>query len=424
MSKKLQLTIAEPCHENWDDMSPVEKGKFCGSCQKQVIDFSHMSDRQVAEFFKKPSTGSVCGRFMTDQLDREIEIPRKRIPWIKYFFQIALPALLVSVKVSAQKTPGINKVATKDTSRRMPLPEQTRTLGMVARPEGFGDFKADTDTTTAKEPLITLQKQLEQTPAIELAEALVGKIAVKKDTTLLPPTCSPIMGTIAYVPPANRLTKNELAGLVVDEFGQAVPFATLETGKAGEMIMADENGTFRIKKAWLGKGNLLTVSSTGFDKVRIKAGTEEYLDGKLYVRMHSNIILPEVVITTTMGITRSTKVVGYTTATVKGEILATQTTTETNSLPTISEEDRLLVYPNPVMAGMPLHLSFKKMEEGYYQFLLFSQAGQTLHQKEIWIDSEARVMDMEIPAVSAGAYFIVLTNKKTGKKYSEKFIIQ
>ncbi len=48
MSKKLQLTIAEPCHENWENMSPVDKGKFCGSCQKQVVVFSDMSDRQVA----------------------------------------------------------------------------------------------------------------------------------------------------------------------------------------------------------------------------------------------------------------------------------------------------------------------------------------------------------------------------------------
>ena len=101
MSKKIQLTVPTPCHENWDAMTPVEKGKFCGSCQKQVMDFTSMSDREIAQFFKKPSTGSVCGRFMNDQLDREMEIPKKRIPWLKYFFQIALPALFVS-KVSAQ----------------------------------------------------------------------------------------------------------------------------------------------------------------------------------------------------------------------------------------------------------------------------------------------------------------------------------
>ena len=102
MSKHLQLTIPVPCHENWDNMSPVEKGRFCSSCQKQVIDFSNMSDREIGQFFKKPSTGSVCGRFMQDQLDRDIAIPKKRIPWVKYFFQFVLPAFLLSMKATAQ----------------------------------------------------------------------------------------------------------------------------------------------------------------------------------------------------------------------------------------------------------------------------------------------------------------------------------
>ena len=134
MSKKLQLSIPKPCHEDWDAMTQVEKGKFCGSCQKQVLDFSNMNDRQVAEFFKKPSTGSVCGRFMTDQLERDIEIPKKRIPWLKYFFQFAIPAFLVSIKASGQATKGkikVNTVVSDTTSR--PICDRP-TMGIIARP--------------------------------------------------------------------------------------------------------------------------------------------------------------------------------------------------------------------------------------------------------------------------------------------------
>ena len=99
--KKIQLSIPMPCHENWDAMKPSEKGKFCTSCQKTVIDFTEMSDRQIAEFFKRPPS-SVCGRFQEVQLNRNIEIPRKRIPWVKYFFQFSLPAFLISMKAGAQ----------------------------------------------------------------------------------------------------------------------------------------------------------------------------------------------------------------------------------------------------------------------------------------------------------------------------------
>ena len=109
MSKKLQLQIPTPCHENWDHMSPVDKGRFCSSCQKQVVDFSNMSDREIAMFFKKPSTGSVCGRFMQDQLYRDIKIPKKRIPWVKYFFQIMLPGALFSMKATAQGKVRVDK---------------------------------------------------------------------------------------------------------------------------------------------------------------------------------------------------------------------------------------------------------------------------------------------------------------------------
>jgi CarboxypepD_reg-like domain/Secretion system C-terminal sorting domain len=102
MSKKLQLQIPEPCHEDWNKMAPVDKGRFCDSCQKTVHDFTGMNDAQLIAFFKKPSTGSLCGRFLDDQLGRNIEIPRKRIPWVKYFFQFTIPIFLTSLKGQSQ----------------------------------------------------------------------------------------------------------------------------------------------------------------------------------------------------------------------------------------------------------------------------------------------------------------------------------
>ena len=47
MSKKIQLEIPEPCNKNWDKMTPFDKGRFCDSCQKAVVDFTGMSDAQL-----------------------------------------------------------------------------------------------------------------------------------------------------------------------------------------------------------------------------------------------------------------------------------------------------------------------------------------------------------------------------------------
>src|ERR1044071_9403993 len=129
MKKHIQLSIPTPCHEDWGNMNPVETGRFCNSCQKQVVDFTNMSDRDVALFFKKPSTDSVCGRFMREQLDRDIAIPQKRIPWLKYFFQFALPAFIVSAKATAQGKIKLTNVLTAAEKQR--CDKASGTLGMI-----------------------------------------------------------------------------------------------------------------------------------------------------------------------------------------------------------------------------------------------------------------------------------------------------
>jgi hypothetical protein len=59
---------------------------------KNFIDFTGMSDAQLIAFFKKPSIGSVCGRFYNDQLERDFEC-RGREFMDKIFFSICNSSL-------------------------------------------------------------------------------------------------------------------------------------------------------------------------------------------------------------------------------------------------------------------------------------------------------------------------------------------
>ena len=82
--QKLQLSIPEPCHENWHAMTPTEQGRFCNACTKEVIDFSMMTDTEVLNYFSSLSHEKVCGRAMPSQLDRVIsrpEEPKRRLFW-------------------------------------------------------------------------------------------------------------------------------------------------------------------------------------------------------------------------------------------------------------------------------------------------------------------------------------------------------
>ena len=82
--QKIQLSIPEPCHENWQQMTPTDQGRFCNACAKEVIDFSTMTDTQVLNYFSNLTNEKVCGRALPEQLDRTLsrpETPKKKLFW-------------------------------------------------------------------------------------------------------------------------------------------------------------------------------------------------------------------------------------------------------------------------------------------------------------------------------------------------------
>ncbi len=76
MTNKIKISISKPCGENWEKMSLSENGKFCASCQKNVIDFTTFSDMEIVKYYNQNS--KVCGRFTTEQLNRNLVIPKEK----------------------------------------------------------------------------------------------------------------------------------------------------------------------------------------------------------------------------------------------------------------------------------------------------------------------------------------------------------
>ncbi|MDB9721119.1 carboxypeptidase-like regulatory domain-containing protein [Winogradskyella sp.] len=75
MRTSIIINIAEPCHENWNKMTPKDQGRHCLACNKTVIDFTNTSDEQIIKTLK--SQNKLCGRFKNEQLNREIVLTRK-----------------------------------------------------------------------------------------------------------------------------------------------------------------------------------------------------------------------------------------------------------------------------------------------------------------------------------------------------------
>jgi hypothetical protein len=77
MKSDVTLSIPKPCHENWKDFKSTERGGFCASCQKEVIDFTTWREEEIKQYFMR-AAGSSCGKFRPNQLKKYHE-PRSNV---------------------------------------------------------------------------------------------------------------------------------------------------------------------------------------------------------------------------------------------------------------------------------------------------------------------------------------------------------
>lgn len=61
------IHIPNPCHEDWNSMTQNEKGAFCQSCQKQVHDLNHYTNREIKTLLK--SSSRLCVKTTQDKLN-------------------------------------------------------------------------------------------------------------------------------------------------------------------------------------------------------------------------------------------------------------------------------------------------------------------------------------------------------------------
>ncbi len=62
-----KIDIKYDCHESWEDMPGTIHGRHCFNCEKEVPDFSGMSDEELKSFLLLHPTVR-CGNFRADQI--------------------------------------------------------------------------------------------------------------------------------------------------------------------------------------------------------------------------------------------------------------------------------------------------------------------------------------------------------------------
>lgn len=360
----IKLTIAEPCHENWNAMLPEEKGRFCLSCQKTVVDFTNMNDRQVFDYFKNYQ-GNTCGQFSNDQLDRELTKPKTHsIGRWKYFWQILLPALFTFQKLEAQpKLRG--KVATTIVCTPDTIKPATIRMGMVAVPQQV----RKTNYQIAGK---LLNDQKEPVPYATVTSS-DGKYAVADSTgqfkIVLSEKAILIISQVGYIERTftiDSLQTNNISGLKIEN-GQVIIETTIEL-KQSETKMPE-------------------VLVTGY-------GLEKQLT----------------------GITGGLSVVTSKTIFTKQKIVNPNKT-----LPQLS------IFPNPIQPGQNFQITFQVNKTGDYLLKMMDAAGRIVMDRKITMVSKNQIALINGEALQqAGIYFLTLTNPadKKSKPINGRVVVQ
>lgn len=96
--KTTLISIKNPCSEKWDSMKTNEKGRFCSSCSKTVVDFSTVSKDEIRKHLKE-NKKETCGRFRQSQLE-EPYITQKTTYQFKLPYKNIAAGLLIASSLS------------------------------------------------------------------------------------------------------------------------------------------------------------------------------------------------------------------------------------------------------------------------------------------------------------------------------------
>lgn len=131
----MKVTLINECTTDSSNLQCNGAGYYCQACQKQVVDYSGMTDQQILDSVTRYGLG--CGAFREDQLDRELIPRRKRFTWKMAYASIVALILMRSPEVLAQEQP-----KTEQTSRPH---SSTATLNNT-----LDDIEADTIGITSR----------------------------------------------------------------------------------------------------------------------------------------------------------------------------------------------------------------------------------------------------------------------------------
>lgn len=156
-----QLSIASPCHENWDAMSKDGSARrFCDQCSKHVHDLSKLTRSEAQRLVDESAGGSICIRMQRDPQGRLVTLdyasPPSRAPrWYRWFPVAAVFAVASGVATFLFGSRAwASEPSPPPTMGAMRPPPQVEVMGRIA-PVEMGDVAPPTTRPATTQPAAT-----------------------------------------------------------------------------------------------------------------------------------------------------------------------------------------------------------------------------------------------------------------------------
>jgi hypothetical protein len=413
-----------------------------------------MTDKQILEVLSKAAT-KTCGRFSPEQLERPMV---KEIPLMlrlhKFFLSAFIPAFFIA-NAEAQSTVK-GKIAIPKQLHKDMLPKimgltsynvvpEMNVTGKVLDESGsslnavsvyFKGTKQGTTTNaqgnfsinypfdgkdiivefsyvgfTTKEVKVSrdsirpIEVILEKSNAVKLGEVVVVSSATgDNDNTGY---------SLVYNGVSERLVK----GKVINDAGEAVPFATIQLNPQ-QSIIAGTNGVFSLKTTFNQKDIELTTSSVGYQTEKNTYNLNTIHEEVLTITLKNNAVLPDVSVLCWPA-TSLTGMLG-------GLSIVTRVTsfdTAHTLIQKVFNNEMFKAYPNPAEKGSSVNLIFKKA--GNYTVQIFDNAGKLYLSKEFKNIPSKQIESLTLSTlISSGSYCIKAINNDSNKQFVDKLLIQ
>ncbi|WP_124635134.1 hypothetical protein [Taibaiella sp. KBW10] len=139
------MKIAEPCHENWNDMTPNATGRHCALCNKTVVDFTNWETDDIRQYIT--NNANTCGQMSVDQLQEESiqpvaflpEIVRSSLPYWKKIAAVVVLFFSLASCANAQEPLGEVAPVKVDTPKADTI--RPMILGKIICPPKTTDIK-------------------------------------------------------------------------------------------------------------------------------------------------------------------------------------------------------------------------------------------------------------------------------------------